>query len=77
VVSFTTRPLYPREKNPRYSLDKRLCGSKRRSERGGGEKNSQPPPGIETGRWCNIFVLNVHAPNEDKSDDIKDRFVRK
>jgi hypothetical protein len=26
------------------------------------------------GRWCNIIVLNVHAPNEDKSDDSKDSF---
>jgi hypothetical protein len=29
---------------------------------------------ILTGRWCNIVVLNVHAPTEDKIDDIKDRF---
>jgi hypothetical protein len=26
------------------------------------------------GRWCNIIVLNVHVPNEDKSDDLKDSF---
>jgi hypothetical protein len=25
------------------------------------------------GRWCNI-VLNVHAPTEEKSDDLKDSF---
>jgi hypothetical protein len=25
-------------------------------------------------RWCNIIVLNVHAPTEYKSDDIKDRW---
>jgi hypothetical protein len=25
-------------------------------------------------RWCNIIVLNVHVPTEDKIDDIKDRF---
>jgi exonuclease III len=25
-------------------------------------------------RWCNIIVLNVHAPLEDKSDDVKDSF---
>jgi len=25
-----------------------------------------------TGRWCD--VLNVHAPNEDKSDVMKDSF---
>jgi hypothetical protein len=28
---------------------------------------------IPRGRWCNIIVLNVHAPTEDKTDDIKDR----
>ena len=26
------------------------------------------------GRWCDIIVLNVHAPTEDKDDDIKDSF---
>jgi hypothetical protein len=25
-------------------------------------------------RWCDIVVLNVHAPTEDKIDDIKDIF---
>jgi hypothetical protein len=29
---------------------------------------------ILRGRWCNIIVLNVHAPTEDKIDDRKDRF---
>jgi exonuclease III len=29
---------------------------------------------ILRGRWCNIIVLNVHAPTEDKIDDTKDRF---
>jgi len=24
------------------------------------------------GRWCNIIVMNVHAPSEVKSDDSKD-----
>jgi hypothetical protein len=23
-------------------------------------------------RWCHIIVLNVHAPTEDKTDDVKD-----
>jgi endonuclease/exonuclease/phosphatase family metal-dependent hydrolase len=27
---------------------------------------------ILRGRWCNIIVLNVHAPTEDKIDDVKD-----
>jgi exonuclease III len=29
---------------------------------------------ILRGRWCHIFVLNVHAPTEDKTDDVKDSF---
>jgi len=28
------------------------------------------------GRWCNIIVLNVHGPSEEKSDDSKDIFMR-
>jgi hypothetical protein len=26
------------------------------------------------GRWFHIIVLNVHAPREDKIDDLKDSF---
>jgi hypothetical protein len=26
------------------------------------------------GRWCHIIVLNVHAPTEDKTGDVKDSF---
>jgi len=26
------------------------------------------------GRWCNIIVLNVHRPSEEKTDGSKDRF---
>jgi hypothetical protein len=26
------------------------------------------------GRWNNIIVLNVHAPSEEKSDELKDSF---
>jgi hypothetical protein len=43
VVSFTPWPLYSR-----YPLDRRPAGPQSRSGRGGEEKNSQPPPGIET-----------------------------
>jgi hypothetical protein len=28
-------------------------------------------------RWYHIIVLNVHAPTEDKTDDVKDRFYEK
>jgi hypothetical protein len=27
---------------------------------------------ILSGRWCHIIVLNLHAPTEDKTDDVKD-----
>jgi len=26
------------------------------------------------GHWCNVIVLNVHAPREEKIDDSKDGF---
>ena len=29
------------------------------------------------GCWCNIIVLNLHAPSEGKSDDSKVSFMRK
>jgi len=29
---------------------------------------------ILRGRWRDIIVLNVHTPNEEKSDDLKDSF---
>jgi hypothetical protein len=29
---------------------------------------------ILRGRWCDIIVLNIHAPTEDKIDDVKERF---
>jgi hypothetical protein len=29
---------------------------------------------ILRGHWCNIIVLNVHAPTEDKLNEMKDRF---
>jgi hypothetical protein len=30
------------------------------------------PYTILRGRWCYIIVLEVHAPTEDKTDDVKD-----
>jgi hypothetical protein len=32
---------------------------------------------ILRGRWCHIIVLNVNAPKEDKTDDVKDSFYGK
>jgi hypothetical protein len=29
---------------------------------------------IVRGNWFNIIVLNVHAPTEDKTDDVKNSF---
>jgi hypothetical protein len=39
--------------------------------------NDRMPYIILRGHWCNIIVLNVHDPTEDKIDDIKDRFSEK
>jgi hypothetical protein len=27
---------------------------------------------VMRGRWCNIIVVNVHAPSEEKSDESKE-----
>jgi len=27
------------------------------------------------GRWCNIIVLNMHSPSEEKSDESNDSFM--
>jgi hypothetical protein len=32
---------------------------------------------ILRGRWCHIIILKVHAPTEDKTDDVKDSFYEK
>ena len=29
---------------------------------------------VQRGCWCDIIVLNVRAPSEEKSDDSKDSF---
>ena len=29
---------------------------------------------VMRGHWCNIIMLNVHAPSEEKSDDSEDSF---
>jgi exonuclease III len=34
------------------------------------------PYKILKGRWCHIIVLNVHAPTEDKTDNVKDSFYK-
>jgi hypothetical protein len=31
---------------------------------------------ILRGRWFHIIILNVHAPTEDKTDDVKDGFYK-
>jgi hypothetical protein len=31
---------------------------------------------ILRGRRCQVIVLNVHAPTEDKTDDVKDSFYK-
>jgi hypothetical protein len=69
VVNFTPRPLYPREKNPLYPLDRRLDGFQSRFERCGEEKNnSKLTPGIEH-MDPDGPASNLDAHNNDDDDD--------
>jgi hypothetical protein len=47
MVSFTLWPHYSGEKSPMPTFDRRLDGPQNRPGRGGEEKKSQPPRGIE------------------------------
>jgi hypothetical protein len=66
VVSFTPRPLYPQGKSSWYTLDGRLGWPQNRSGRGGEEKNSQPPPGIEP-RYTDLELSRLSSPTADLS----------
>jgi hypothetical protein len=63
----TSQTLYPQGKSPWYPLDRRLGGPQSRSGRGGEEKNSQPPPGIENperpARSPTLYRLSYQGSN--------------
>jgi hypothetical protein len=60
------------KKSPWYPLDRRLGGSQSLSGRGGEEKNSQPPPGIEPynpdrpARSPALYRLSYHGSHPKK-----------
>ena len=47
MVTFTLRPLYSWERDPRQQMCLRLSGPKGNSERSGEKTNTLSPPGIE------------------------------
>jgi hypothetical protein len=51
-------------------LHKRIISAVKRVE----PVSDRMPYIILRGRWCHIIVLNIHAPTEDKTDDVKDSF---
>jgi hypothetical protein len=53
-------------------VDKRIISAVKRVEFVSGRMSYI----ILRGRWCHIFVLNIHAPTEDKTDDVKDSFYK-
>jgi hypothetical protein len=56
VVSFMTQPLYPRGKNPRYPLDRRLGGPENRLDTVVKRKIFLPVPGIDFSRPTRSLV---------------------
>jgi hypothetical protein len=53
-----------------FFIHKRITSAVKRVE----FVNDRMPYIILRGRWFHIIVLNVHAPTEDKSADVKDSF---
>jgi hypothetical protein len=53
-----------------FFVNKRILSAVKRVEFVGDRKSYI----ILKGSWCHIIVLNVHAPTEDKTDDVKDSF---
>jgi exonuclease III len=53
-----------------FFIQKRIISAVRRVE----FVSDMMPYTILRGRWCNIVVLNVHAPCKGKSDDAKQCF---
>jgi hypothetical protein len=51
-------------------VHKRIISAVKRVEFG----SDRMPYIMLRGRWCHIVVLKVHAPTEDKTDDVKDSF---
>jgi hypothetical protein len=50
--------LYPRGKDPRYPLDRRLGGPQSLSEHRGYRKKPSPRPGIEPRKFCTQVSLS-------------------
>jgi GTPase SAR1 family protein len=58
------------ELDTRFFVHKRIISAVKRVE----FINDRMSYIILRGRWFHIIVLNVHAPTEDKTDDVKDSF---
>jgi hypothetical protein len=50
-------------------VHKKIVSAAKRVEFVGDDRMSYT---ILRGRWCHITVLNVHAPTEGKTDNVKD-----
>jgi hypothetical protein len=61
VVSFTLRPLYPRRKNPRYLLDRRLCAPQAGLDAVKRREELLSPPKIEP-RPSNPSLYRLNYP---------------
>jgi hypothetical protein len=66
--STTARPLYPRGKNLRYPLDRRLGGPQSRSGRCGVERN--PFPGPMGRRWPGGYAIERHNLRVTRRGDL-------
>jgi hypothetical protein len=78
VVSFTTLPFKPREKSPRYALDRKLDGSQNRSGRRGekkifdptGTRNSDPSVIQPVGSRYTDCAIRAPGSDNNKSNEL-------
>jgi hypothetical protein len=79
MISFMTRPIYPREKSPRYLLDGRLGRDQSRSGSNGEEKNPCPcresNPGFPTLRLAIMLPELLQLPQLVIPKEIAERSI--
>jgi hypothetical protein len=66
--------LFYRKRNENHELGRGFLCIRESYQQLRGFISDSMPYIILRSRWCHVIVLKVHAPTEDKTDDVKDSF---